>query len=806
MAKKKRVKGSAKNPPGIEGQAPSDESRVEQEPKGRTWVPPVVFALLSLLIYIDVLFNSSLAPAAPKSDLAYQFLAWRQFGFGQMASGNLPLWNPHIFSGTPYLASFQSALFYPPNGLHLFLPLGLAISWTYALHTFLMGLIMSLWARYRGAGLAGQILAGVIMMFSGPFFLHGFAGHLPHLAAMAWAPLIFLATDALADGKGRVWILVGAGAVALQILAGHPQYVYYTGLMVGAYALLRARKANLRNLLPGLFASYLLGAALAAIQLVPGLEASAENIRTSGLPYDMAAGLSLAPVQGLTALAPYIFGHHGAIPLFGIKLSPAYLGLGYLWEMCIFVGIAGLAMAGLGFSGLRREQKIAVGAMLALTMVLAMGRHTPVHQVLYRCLPYFSSFRVPAKFAFFTTMFLALLAAEGVRVLGQGERHRALKVVERVLWVGSGVLLLLLLLAAFSGALASAIGSWLEGSGDHFVVKAGDYAKPEVQADLRRTILIALAVATPTMLIAAFLVHWRKRSPRATLALVAFSVFEMLLFAACGRASMLAKVEYPQEYDKSGVDREKHLRTLHLGTATNLGLLNSALARGTHDMWGYDPGVLQRYGQLMAASQQADPEKATQTLWFKTQEPFDGLYRMFRLKWVCLPKPDMRVYFEPRPLEQVELIGRYELASDRATMFSKLLDPSFDPKAVVLLENEPVIAPAGTPVQGEAKVVWQDSDTLEIRAQTDRPALLLVTDNYAKGWRAEAMADSSQLEYQLMTGNYTLRAVPLHAGKHHLRMVYRPTGWVVGCWVSALALLAMAGLLWVLRIRRKAAA
>ena len=140
-------------------------------------------------------------------------MSWRDFGFSHMAAGNVPLWNPHIFGGTPYMASFQSALFYPVNWLHVIMPLGLAISWYYVIHTFLMGLTTSLWARYRGAGIAGQIIAGVMMMFSGQYFLHGYAGHLPHLAVMVWVPLIFLATDALADGRRWTWVLGGGSGV-----------------------------------------------------------------------------------------------------------------------------------------------------------------------------------------------------------------------------------------------------------------------------------------------------------------------------------------------------------------------------------------------------------------------------------------------------------------------------------------------------------------------------------------------------------------------------------------------------------------
>ncbi len=132
--------------------------------RAKQLVPAIIFAVLSLIAYANCLFDDSQLPASPGTDLEMQFISWREFGFGEMLRGNLPLWNPHIFGGTPYMASFQSALFYPINWLHFFLPVGLAITWYCVIHVFLMGYFTSLWARYRGISIQGQTLAGVIAM------------------------------------------------------------------------------------------------------------------------------------------------------------------------------------------------------------------------------------------------------------------------------------------------------------------------------------------------------------------------------------------------------------------------------------------------------------------------------------------------------------------------------------------------------------------------------------------------------------------------------------------------------------------
>src|SRR5262249_2878707 len=77
---------------------------------------------------------------------------------------------------------------------------------------------------------------------------------------------------------------------------------------------------------------------------------------------------------------------------------------------------------------------------------------------------------------------------------------------------------------------------------------------------------------------------------------------------------------------------------------------------------------------------------------------------------------------------------------------------------------------------------------LTIEAEVRQPAILLVTDNYFKGWRIQSLPGSSQSHYDILPANYCLRAVPLAAGTHHLRMDYLPTGFAVGRWVSGIAL------------------
>lgn len=759
----------------------------DQQRAGR-WIPAVLFALLSLLIYADVLFDMQRLPASPGTDLDLQFLSWREFGFGHMAAGNIPLWNPHIFGGTPYMASFQSALFYPINWLHLVLPLGSAISWYYVIHTFLMGLTTSMWARYRGAGIAGQIVAGVMMMFSGQYFLHGYAGHLPHLAVMVWVPLIFLATDALADGRKWTWILVGAAALALEILGGHPQYVFYTGLTLALYALCRIITSRHRlYMAAGLIAMGMLAVGISAVQLLPGLAAAKENVRIGGLPYDMAAQFSVGPEQWMTFIAPYVFGHLHPVTSASGSTSSFYLGYGYLWELSFFVSITGLLLACVGLAKTNRANRLTCIVIIALLCAISAGKFLPLHRLLYDHLPFFSSFRVPAKFMFFVSLLLAMLAAEGITGIGRDPQLRA----KRMVAIGGAALGVLLLVVCgillVQGERPGGLWDWvfdrLTNAPDRFNPRI--FTVPEFRGVGLSIAATSLAMAAVTLLLLAGMLLWIRKPALLVGGLVTLCLVEMGVVAGIGRGVTPMQLHYFGPWAEAQANNPEHWRCVH----GLLGYENAAMSLGTYDMWGYDPGVLRRYAQLIAVSQGIPPDQATQYVRVTDLANTRSLYRMFRLRWAFQLAPDPKTLLFDAPLPQVQLVEAAAVVPDRDAMFARLLNPTFNPTTVVYLESAPAIAPAGHDVSGYARVVGQDTDSMLIEAECNAPAILLVTDNYAQGWIASGMPGSSQQQYEVMPANYCLRGIPLAAGTHKLLLEYVPSGWTAGKRISSVALL-----------------
>jgi uncharacterized membrane protein YfhO len=91
-----------------------------------------------------------------------------------------------------------------------------------------------------------------------------------------------------------------------------------------------------------------------------------------------------------------------------------------------------------------------------------------------------------------------------------------------------------------------------------------------------------------------------------------------------------------------------------------------------------------------------------------------------------------------------------------------------------------------------------------VRADADRPALLVLTDSWFPGWKATVDGEPVEIERV----DYLIRGVPVPAGAHTIEFTYEPASWRAGWIVSALALaaiLAAAAIGWRRRDNRRTA-
>lgn len=141
--------------------------------------------------------------------------------FRAYAAGEVPSWNPGIFSGTPLLSSYRPGAFAPLTVACAALPEFTAFQTLVLVSLALSGVLLYAYLRVLGTGGAGAYCAGILFAL-GP----GLLRRLSDTASLGAAPFLVLLLLALEKHLRRptAFTLVGlAAAVALLALAGSPE-------------------------------------------------------------------------------------------------------------------------------------------------------------------------------------------------------------------------------------------------------------------------------------------------------------------------------------------------------------------------------------------------------------------------------------------------------------------------------------------------------------------------------------------------------------------------------------------------------
>ncbi len=744
----------------------------------------VVLVAAAIACFVALTLPTGVVLSAYDTDIMGQFVAWRAFAAASIRAGDFPFWNPYTYAGQPFFTGFQSALLYPPNGVFLLLPIERAINLSLLLHLVWLGWGMALWVNQRGLHPAASALAGVLLPFSGPVFPQLYAGHLSNLCTMAWAPWVFLGLERAWLGSPRRGLLLASAAVGMQVLAGHVQYAFYTGIAAGLYATLpKGSGPPLRTRVLGVGLVYVAACALVAVQLGPGLAAASEGLRADKLPFSYVRLFSFPPENLLTAFAPWFFGTFALGPG-----APVYWGRGFLWEMSLFVGASGtvLALAALE-DRVRTGRRVAWHVMLPVTLfVLALGANGPMLEAMYDWVPGFASFRGLAKFTFPLMLFVVLAIAMGADAILRG------RMPTRQFSVGVAVI----------GAALVAAGLWLMASPEHLgpwlerLPQSGETGlDPALVGNNQftgsagvhagRSLLWAGALVT---LVAAVLLAAVRR-PALRLVPLAVVPLEALLFVGGSlESSNLADAVLPEcrrmASETAGPDR-----------VLNTIFPNNGFLLGRSDAGGSDPAVLRRYAEFITVSEGGSPGDASQHLPFTRLSP---ALAMLRVRFACVRQGDQIVILEnaTAPLPPVFLVHQYRVLPGRNAVLGELVRGDFDPRRVVLLEEAPDPAPSPGTAAGAARILSLTSDTLEVEVDTPEAAILVITDQFSRYWRARP-ADPGRgprSRYTVLPANYVLRAVPLAPGRHHVLFEYRPPLLKTGAIVSVVALTLWMGL------------
>ena len=387
------------------------------------------------------------------NDLLLENYAWKRFIKDSLAQGQIPLWNPYLFAGAPFLAAGQHSALYPFSVIFYALPLTKAFGWFSALQVALAGFAMYLLARVLRVNRIGSLIAAVAYMFSGFYivsvvFTMMIAAAIWLPAALACVELILQRVEAQLSGSGRStipWILLGAIALTLQFLAGHVEISIYSLMVIGLYTAWRVAGIWLRSRdvraagrsLACVAAMLLLGVGMGAIQWIPLYELVSQSFRQGSASYADIIGWAYPTRQIITFLIPDFFGnpsHHGYWDVvsrqwtlitqnaLGEPIRTIFWGIKNYVEAGSYVGILPLFLAVIALVG-RRTRAVWFFALLGLaSLLLAFG--TPLYAPLYYLMPGFKQLHSPFRWIFPYTLSVAILAGIGASHLST-QVHRA---------------------------------------------------------------------------------------------------------------------------------------------------------------------------------------------------------------------------------------------------------------------------------------------------------------------------------------------------------------------------------------------
>jgi len=260
------------------------------------------------------------APAIPHnqlvSDLVLENYQWKHFLREQIAVREVPLWNPHQFSGIPFMAAGQHSGLYPVSLLYYVMDPQTAYGWYTVINLALAGAFMYAYLRGLGAGRAGATIAGVVYQLCG-FVLASVVFQMM-IGAFVWLPLLLLMSEWIMRRRGVpfVAILIGAGALGLNILAGHVEITLYTLIIVGYVSAGRLlwlwwHSRETRFVISRgvwLVAMIVLGFGVGAVQFIPLLEFVQSNWRSQRASLDTVLGYAHPMRDVLQFIMPNLYG------------------------------------------------------------------------------------------------------------------------------------------------------------------------------------------------------------------------------------------------------------------------------------------------------------------------------------------------------------------------------------------------------------------------------------------------------------------------------------------------------------------
>lgn len=330
------------------------------------------------------------------------YVPGKLFTAGWMSRGIVPLWNPNIMAGIPWLGDINQSVLYPTTLVFMALPAGLALNAVVVFHLWFTFMGMYLLARKWSGGKYAPILASILWSFS--LTLTANINNGIALQSAVWLPWVVWASLDLS--RLRVGVTLTALTSAGLLWGGYPQYLIYAWLMAIPLSRLWSQTSWRQWIAAwALVGGFTLG--LSALWLWPFATTLVNSTRTTQSS-DQALSGSLKPTAGIKALVPYVFEK----PTLGMKWGPEWNE-----NQVSMVYLTWLGWLALGWVVWRRrltKKETGLAGLCLVLIIMALGETLPGYGVIYTKIPVISWGRSPVLALIGLSLGLALLTGKAL--------------------------------------------------------------------------------------------------------------------------------------------------------------------------------------------------------------------------------------------------------------------------------------------------------------------------------------------------------------------------------------------------------
>jgi len=727
----------------------SDRSKSSCRPEFSPGRFGLLLALLVFASFPQVILGLETFVARDFGFFAYPLAHFQQQCFQH---GELPFWNPYNNCGVPFLAQWNTMPLYPPALFYLLLPLKWSLGMFSLLHLWWAGLGMYFLARRWTGNDFAAVFAGVAFAFNG--FTLNLVMWPSHIATFAWLPWVVLLTER-AWREGMEKILVAAFAGALQMLAGGPETIFFTWLIVSALWLQQfihdesPRGAMLWRY--PLVIALVIGLTLA--QLLPFLDLVTHAQRATGfadLRWSMPGfGLAnfLVPMAFGSTVTEGIFFQHGQY-----WTSSYYLGLGTLW-------LALLAMVA------AHGRRVGLLAAIALAgLVFALGENTPALPALRRLVPPMSFITYPIKYISVVIFAAPLLAAFALANFKQ--------VQKKLLPIGAILFSLLVAVVVWTqlaplpgdNAPATLLNGFSRAAILIFIGLILFALVGENRSGLLRFAPLLLILTTW----ADVFTHEPAQNPTVPPWIYAPDLSRAKLAMtpppALGAARVMVSPLAANEFiNFAARDPKNNFLAKRLGYCANCNVLDAV------------PKVDGFFSLTPRAS-----DAVLSLFYTTTNASYSGLEAFMGVAQVTAP--DAVFHWQSRT-NYLPLVtaGQQPFFLDEKNSLTALTQNTFDGSKIVFLpaEEKPFMSVTNFT---DAKILATRfaNDSVDIEANAAAPSLVVVAQTYYHNWTAELDGQPARL----LRANVAFQAVEIPAGTHRIHLTYRDRAFAIGAAIS----------------------